>query len=178
MKHRHAGYKLNRTSAHRLAMFRNMTMALIRHEQIITTVPKAKALRPFFEKLVTLARDGSLHARRQVAAKLGHTADAIVDPEGDAETGADKRTVLQKLFSDLGPRFKDRPGGYTRIIKRHQRRLGDAGETAFIELLKAGEVRERRARRDSVAAPAPSVAPDAPAAPAPETPAPEAEKKD
>ena len=142
MRHRHGGFKLSRKPEHRLAMFRNMSMALIRHERIITTVAKAKALRPFFEKLVTLARKGDLHARRMVASKLGRSAEAEVNPEG--KEPADRRTILQKLFSELGPRFKDRPGGYTRVIKRHERRLGDAGETAFIELLKEGEVKPKK----------------------------------
>ncbi len=154
MKHRHAGYKLNRDTEHRTALFRNMSMSLIRHERIITTLPKAKALRPFFEKLVTLARKGDLHARRMAASKLGPSADAEVKP-GD-ESDADHRTVLQKLFQDLGPRFKDRPGGYTRIIKRHERRLGDAGATAYIELLPAGEVRTKR-RKEAAPAPAPQI---------------------
>ena len=163
MRHRHGGFKLSRKPEHRLAMFRNMSMALIRHERIITTVAKAKALRPFFEKLVTLARKGDLHARRMVASKLGRSAEAEVNPEGTEP--ADRRTILQKLFSELGPRFKDRNGGYTRVIKRHERRLGDAGETAFIELLKAGEVKPKKAAH--VPAPAP-VHVDAPAeAPAP-----------
>jgi large subunit ribosomal protein L17 len=135
-------------------MFRNMSMALIRHERIITTEAKAKALRPFFEKLVTLARKGDLHSRRLVASKLGPSADAEVKPGDEAD--ADHRTVLQKLFQDIGPRFKDRPGGYTRIVKRHQRRLGDAGVTAYIELLKEGEVRTKRER---AAAPAPAPVP-------------------
>lgn len=150
MRHRHDGFKLNRDHEHRMAMFRNLSMALIRHESIITTLPKARALRPFFERLVTLARKGDLHSRRLAAAKLGPSGDAEVDP---AEDG-DHRTVLQKLFQDLGPRFKDRNGGYTRIIKRHQRRLGDAGLTAHIELLKAGEV---KAKKERAPAPAPQV---------------------
>ena len=121
-------------------MFRNMTMALIRHEKIITTVAKAKALRPFVEKLITLARKGDLHSRRQAASKLGRSGEAeLVPPEANGQdTTPDATLVLQKLFKEIGPRFKDRPGGYTRIVKRHQRRLGDASETAYIELLKAG----------------------------------------
>ena len=125
MRHRHGGHKLSRKAQHRIAMFRNMTMALIRHERIITTVAKARALRPFVEKLITLARKGDLHSRRQVVSKLGRSGEAeVMPPEATTETVADRdtRTVLQKLFSDLGPRFKDRPGGYTCIVKRHQRR--------------------------------------------------------
>jgi len=141
MRHRKAGRRLGRSASHRLAMFRNMTMALIRHESIITTQAKAKEVRPFVEKLITLARKGSLHARRMVVARLGPSANAEVKPGDDKD--ADHRSIVQKLFSDLGPRFKDRPGGYTRIIKRHERRLGDGGFTALLELLKPGEVKVR-----------------------------------
>jgi large subunit ribosomal protein L17 len=144
MRHRKAGRKLGRNASHRLALMRSLTMALIRHERIVTTVAKAKEVRPFVEKLVTLAKKGTLHARRLAAARLGPMADAEVAPgEGD---DADHRPVLVKLFADLGPRFADRPGGYTRILKRHERRLGDAGETAFIEFLKEGEQKRERTR--------------------------------
>jgi large subunit ribosomal protein L17 len=120
---------------------RSLSMALIRHERIITTVEKAKEVRPFIEKLITLAKKGTLHARRLAAARLGPMADAEVKPS--EKDDADHRPVLVKLFAELGPRFADRPGGYTRIIKRHERRLGDAGHTAFIELLKEGEQKVR-----------------------------------
>ena len=139
MRHLKAGKKLNRSPSHRLALYRNLTMALVRHERIITTKAKAKAVRPFIEKLITLAKKGTLHHRRLAIARLGPMASAIVNPKGD--TQADKRTIIQKLFDELGPRFADRPGGYTRVIKRNYRRLGDAGETAFLELLKEGEVK-------------------------------------
>jgi large subunit ribosomal protein L17 len=123
---------------------RSLTMALIQNERIITTVAKAKEVRPFIEKLITLAKKGTLHARRLAAARLGPMADAEVKPgEGD---DADHRPVLVKLFAEIGPRFADRPGGYTRILKRHERRLGDAGPTAFIELLKEGEKKKERTR--------------------------------
>lgn len=166
MRHRRAGRKLNRNATHRLALYRNLTMALIRHERIITTLPKAKAVRPFIEKLITLARKNTLHARRLVTARLGPMSDAAVKPESDDNGDADLRTVVQKLFSDIAPRYTNRPGGYTRILKRHEVRLGDAGATAFLELLKAGEVRVR-AKPAHVPAPAPTV--EAPA-PVPETP--------
>ena len=138
MRHRRAGYKLGRNAPHRTALYRNLAMALIRHERIITTLEKAKAVRPFVEKLITLAKQGTLHARRMVIMRLGSTSDAAVQPEGDKH---DLRTIVQKLFSDLGPRFKNRAGGYTRVVKRHQRRLGDAGRTAYLELLKEGETK-------------------------------------
>jgi large subunit ribosomal protein L17 len=141
MRHLKAGRKLGRNATHRLALMRNLTRALVEHGRIITTVEKAKALRPFVEKLITLAKKNTLHARRLVLARL-----------------CDKEAV-SKLFKEIGPRFADRPGGYTRIIKRHERRLGDAGCTAFIELLKEGETKVR----PRAAAPAPRVTPPAPA---------------
>src|SRR5205807_1253857 len=118
---------------------RNLAMALFRHERIITTVEKAKEVRPFVEKLITLAKRGTLHARRLAMARLGPPGNAEVQPGDD--DNADHRKVLKKLFDEIGPRFADRPGGYTRIIKRHQRRLGDGGKTAFLELLKEGETK-------------------------------------
>jgi len=133
---------------------RNLARALIHHGRITTTVEKAKALRPFVEKLVTLTKKpNQLHARRLALSRL-----------------PDKETI-STLFSDLGPRFADRPGGYTRIIKLHYRRLGDGGKTAIIEFLRAGETKAR----PKAAKPAP-LAPAAPSVPPPETtpPAPEA----
>jgi large subunit ribosomal protein L17 len=154
MRHLKAGKKLGRNASHRLALYRNLALALFRHERIITTLPKAKAVRPFVERLITLAKKGTLHARRQAIARLGPMAHAEVKPE-DKDGDADHRTIVQKLFSDLGPRFRDRPGGYTRVLKRHQRRLGDAGETAYLELLKAGEVKTKA--RSKAPAPAPQL---------------------
>lgn len=176
MRHRLAGKHLGRNATHRLALYRNLTIALIQHERIITTLPKAKAVRPFVEKLITLARKNTLHARRLVAARLGPAAIAEVKPHKDDDGDADHRSVLQKLFSDIAPRFADRPGGYTRIIKRHEFRLGDAGQTAFLELLKAGETRSRAKPAYTAPAPAPTVqeqpaAPDQPAADATAPPA-------
>ena len=118
MRHRNQGRKLGRTSAHRTAMFANMTAALIKHEQIKTTLPKAKELRPVMEKLVTLSRRGGtdLHARRQALAQV--------------------RDLVQvrKLFDVLGPRYAKRPGGYIRILKAGFR-FGDNAEMAFIEFV-------------------------------------------
>ncbi len=159
MRHLKAGRKLGRNASHRLALMRNLTRSLIQHERIITTVEKAKELRPFVEKIITLAKKGTLHARRLVLARLGPLAKAeFHDDKGEPTDD----WVLNKLFKEIGPRFATRPGGYTRIIKRHERRLGDAGRTAFIELLKEGEIKVRA----KAAAPAPRVT-----APA-ETPAP------
>jgi len=157
MRHLKAGRKLGRNASHRLALKRNLAKALFEHGRIITTVEKAKEVRPFVEKLITLAKRGDLHARRLALMRL---------PDRDA---------VARLFKDIGPRFEDRPGGYTRIIKRHERRLGDAGRTAFLELLKAGETKVRA----KAPSPPPALAPkktEEPAArpEAPESPAPEA----
>jgi large subunit ribosomal protein L17 len=168
MRHRRAGRKLNRNATHRLALKRNLTLALIRHERIITTVEKAKELRPFIEKLITLAKKNTLHARRLVISKLGPMAKAEVHPpEKDNDPDEDLRPILVKLFNDIAPRYANRPGGYTRIIKRHERRLGDGGKTAFIELLKAGETKPAKK-----AAPAPAPAPKLETMPPPSEPTP------
>ena len=159
MRHLKAGRKLGRNATHRIALMRNLSAALIQHERIITTVEKAKEARRFVEKLITMAKKGTLHARRLALARLGPMGDKeMFDPKGEPLG----QTVLQKLFSEIGPRFHDRPGGYTRIIKRHERRLGDAGRTAFLELLKAGETKVQ------ARAPAPRVTEPTLPAPAPE----------
>jgi large subunit ribosomal protein L17 len=161
MRHLKAGRKLGRNASHRLALMRNLARALFEHERIITTVEKAKEARPFVEKLITLAKKGTLHARRLALQRL---------PD---------RESIKKLFSEIGPRFQDRPGGYTRIIKRHERRLGDAGKTAFLELLKAGETKVRARAPAPPPAPVPREqepepeippAPEAAATPSPESP--------
>jgi large subunit ribosomal protein L17 len=160
MRHLKAGRKLGRNASHRLALMRNLTRSLIQHERIITTVEKAKELRPFVEKIITLAKKGTLHARRLVLARLGPLAKAeFHDDKGEPTDD----WVLKKLFKEIGPRFANRPGGYTRIIKRHERRLGDGGRTAFIELLKEGETKVRA----KAPAPAPRVTEPTPPAPPP-----------
>ena len=116
MRHLNRGRKFNRTSSHRKAMFQNMTNALLTHESIRTTLPKAKELRMFAEPLITLAKEDSVHNRRLAFAR---TRDAA---------------VVGKLFTDLGPRFKTRPGGYLRILKIGQR-AGDAAPMAIVELV-------------------------------------------
>ncbi|MCX5616712.1 50S ribosomal protein L17 [Bombella sp. TMW 2.2559] len=116
MRHNLSGRKLGVTSTHRAAMFRNMAVALIKHEQISTTLPKAKELRPVVEKLITLAKRGTLHARRQAFAQLRD--DAIV----------------AKLFSELGQRYASRAGGYSRVLKAGVR-YGDNADMAVIELV-------------------------------------------
>lgn len=153
MRHRNAGRTLGRKTEHRVALFRNLSRALITHESIKTTVPKAKELRPIFEKLITLAKKAALtedntkalHYRRLAMAKLGPThGTGVYDKDNNAVSDPTADTVLKKLFNVLGPRYKNRPGGYTRILKLHTRRLGDAGEQAIIELIKDGEVKVRK----------------------------------
>ncbi|MDA0656522.1 MAG: 50S ribosomal protein L17 [Proteobacteria bacterium] len=116
MRHRMSGRKLNRTSQHRRAMFSNMAVALIKHEQIKTTLPKAKELKPIVDKLITLGKKGRLHDRRRAFAML----------RDDATTA--------KLFETLGPRYEERSGGYTRVLKAGFR-YGDAAPMAVIELV-------------------------------------------
>lgn len=116
MRHRKKGRNLSRSPSHRKALLRNMATSLFRHERITTTTARAKELRPYAERLITLARRGDLHARRRVARRIAD------------------REVLGKLFDDIGPRYSERPGGYTRILKLGSRR-GDAADMALIELV-------------------------------------------
>jgi large subunit ribosomal protein L17 len=116
MRHAKSGRKLNRTASHRKAMFANMAVALIKHEQIKTTLPKAKDLRGVVDRLITLGKRGDLHARRQALSVLRDT------------------TIAAKLFEELAKRYKDRPGGYTRVIKAGFR-YGDTAPMAVIELV-------------------------------------------
>jgi large subunit ribosomal protein L17 len=147
VRHARAGKKLGRDSAHRKALYSNLAGALIEHGRIKTTVTKAKAVRPHVEHMITLGRRGELHARRQATAFLR------------------SRDVVHKLFADVAPLFKDRPGGYTRIIKIGTR-PGDAAEMAYIELVDeeyvAAQIEERT--------PDPVVVPEAPADEAAEEP--------
>jgi large subunit ribosomal protein L17 len=116
MYHGHAKRRFGRTHEHRKAMFANMSQALIKHEQIVTTLPKAKDLRPIVEKLVTLGKRGDLHARRQAIAEIKDV------------------TLVRKLFDVLGPRYKERHGGYTRVLKAGFR-YGDNAPMAVIEFV-------------------------------------------
>jgi large subunit ribosomal protein L17 len=120
VRHGKVHRKLNRKPEHRRAMFANMAAALIKHEQIVTTLPKAKDLRPVVEKLVTLGKRGDLHARRQAIAKIRDLA------------------MVKKLFDVLGPRYKDRNGGYTRVLKAGFRH-GDSAPVAVIEFVERDE---------------------------------------
>jgi large subunit ribosomal protein L17 len=131
MRHRIAGGQLNRTSAHRLAMRRNLAASLFEYETISTTLPKAKHVRSFAEKLITLAKKGDLNARRRAISILGNR-DIVKEVDGNVEkTG----TVIGKLFSELGPRYLDRKGGYTRIIKLAKTRLGDNTPLVLLQLV-------------------------------------------
>jgi large subunit ribosomal protein L17 len=142
MNHGKAYRKFNRRSDHRRAMFANLCAALIKHEQIVTTLPKAKDLRPIVEKLVTLGKRGGLHARRQAIAEMRDLA------------------MVKKLFEVIGPRYKDRNGGYTRVMKAGFR-YGDSAPVAVIEFvdrdvdakgLDSGPVPERAAEETAPAA--------------------------
>ena len=142
MRHGKVHRKLGRHSAHRTAMFANMCASLIKHEQIVTTLPKAKDLRPIVEKLVTLGKRGDLHARRQAVAEIRDVA------------------MVKKLFDVLGPRYKERDGGYTRVLKAGFR-YGDSAPVAVIEFvdrdvdakgLDSGPVQEKKAEAEETAA--------------------------
>ena len=142
MRHGKVYRKLGRHSSHRMAMFANMAASLIKHEQIVTTLPKAKELRPIVEKLITLGKRGDLHARRQAIAQIRDVA------------------MVKKLFDVLGPRYKDRKGGYTRILKAGFRH-GDNAAVGVIEFvdrdeaakgLDSGPVHERKVDEDATAA--------------------------
>jgi len=142
MRHGNAHRKLNRKAEHRRAMFANMAAALIKHEQIVTTLPKAKDLRPIVEKLVTLGKRGDLHARRQAIAEMRDVA------------------MVKKLFDVIGPRYKSRDGGYTRIMKAGFR-YGDNAAKAVIEFVDrdieakgkdSGPVQEKKVEEAATAA--------------------------
>ena len=134
MRHRKRGRKLGRTSSHRKALFRNQATALFEHEQIRTTIPKCKELRRVAEKLITLAKQGNLPARRQAAKMLYGTNLHYKPGRGEDSTTLDKHAVLRKLFDDIAPRYQDRNGGYTRII-RGELRKGDGTQMGYIQLV-------------------------------------------
>lgn len=138
MRHRKAGYKLGRTTSHRRATLRNLAAGLFEHGQITTTVPKAKALQPFAERLITLAKRGDLHSRRLVIARLQDR--VMADDEdliernryGELRRGP---KLVKHIFDEVAPRFRDRPGGYTRIVRLDRRRKGDGAELCVIQLI-------------------------------------------
>ncbi|MBX3359944.1 MAG: 50S ribosomal protein L17 [Phycisphaeraceae bacterium] len=169
MRHRKAGYKLGRTTAHRLSTLRNIAAGLFEHGQVTTTVPRAKAVQPFVEKIITLAKRGDLHSRRMVIAKLGGDRRGfewlyLPKNASDAEKGARRKLrdfsgqffnlpessqvernrygelrkapkIVKHIFDNIAPRYQDRAGGYTRIVKLGRARLGDAGELCVIQLV-------------------------------------------
>ena len=173
MRHRKAGFKLGRTRTHREAMLRNMAASLFEHGQIVTSVPKAKALQPFVEKIITKAKQGDLHSRRRVIQMLGRDRKAfewLYVPKGADEAHkqrvADQRERTEKffdipsddqvernrygelrkaprlvrhIFENVAPRFEDRQGGYTRIVRIGYHRLGDATEMCVIQFVGAEE---------------------------------------
>jgi large subunit ribosomal protein L17 len=173
MRHRKAGFKLGRTTAHRASTLRNIAAGLFEHGQVVTTLPKAKAVQPMVEKIVTLAKRGDLHARRMVIAKIGRDRqgfDWLYLPKGasDAEKEAvgnlrerassffpvpessqvernrygelrSAPKIVKHIFENVAPRFKDRAGGYTRIIKLGRHRIGDASELVLIQFVGAEE---------------------------------------
>lgn len=169
MRHRKAGFKLNRTRSHRDAMLRNLAAGLFEHGQITTTIPKAKAVQPFVEKIITKAKRGDLHARRQVIATMGgdrwafdwlylpknptdqerdrvdalrERAEGYFDVPESSDVERNRYGKLRKapklvkhIFENIAPRFADRPGGYTRIIKLGYTRLGDAAEVCVLQFV-------------------------------------------
>ncbi len=173
MRHGRAGYRLGRTSSHRAATLRNLAAGLFEHGQITTTIPKAKAVQPMVEKILTLAKRGDLHARRMVIAKLGGDKagfEWLYLPKGasDAEKEKVERQreftraffdvpessavernrygelrkaprLVKHIFDNVAPRFRDRPGGYTRIVKLGRHRIGDAAELCVIQFVGAEE---------------------------------------
>jgi len=128
MRHLKAGRKLNRTSAHRKALFRNLVTALIAHEHVRTTDAKAKEVRRFADRMISLGKRGTLHARRQALAYIRTNA------------------VVKKLFDEVAPRFRDRPGGYTRVVKLGIRH-GDAAPLSVVELVDRGDASKSEAER-------------------------------
>ena len=173
MRHRKAGHKLGRTTAHRQAMLRNMAASLFEHGQITTTLPKAKALQPFVEKIVTKARRGDVHSRRLITSMLGGDRNAFAWSHIPKSATEDERSAVDELrqraeqyfdipaadqvtrnrygelrsapklvkhiVENVAPRFEDRPGGYTRIIKLGYNRLGDAAPVVLIQFVGAEE---------------------------------------
>lgn len=140
MRHKKDTCKLNRTSSHRRCMFANMLKSLIESERIETTVPKAKALRRYADQMITLAKRNTLATRRRAISEMMirfnslSAKEARASRKGDTSSHNTDRQVIEKLFGVLGPRFANRPGGYTRIIKA-QRRVGDNAQMCYIEYL-------------------------------------------
>ena len=132
MRHRKRTAKLGRTGEHRNAMLANLVCSLIEHQRVTTTLAKAKAARPVAEKMVTLGKTGTIHARRLAAARLRHQARTLHSSKAEREAWRQDQDVVRILFEDLAPAFKERNGGYTRIVKLGQRQ-GDAAQRAILE---------------------------------------------
>jgi len=132
MRHLKRTAKLGRTGEHRNAMLANLVCSLIKHKRVTTTLAKAKAARPVAEKMITLGKTGTLHARRLAAARLRRQARTLHRRKADREAWRQKEDVVRILFDELAPGFKDRRGGYTRIVRLGARR-GDAGQKAILE---------------------------------------------
>ena len=145
MRHKVAGRRLGRTSEHRLAMRRNMVASLFEHETISTTMEKAKEVKAFAEKLITLAKKGTLSARRRAIAMLGNRDIVSYEDRKPVRQG----TVVGKLFSEIGPRYLDRPGGYTRIVRLAMNRLGDNGQRVLLQLVGESESPKKKPKRSA-----------------------------
>jgi large subunit ribosomal protein L17 len=161
MRHRVAGRQLSRTSEHRTALRRNLAVSLFEHETISTTIRKAKEVKGFAEKLITLAKKGTLAARRRAISQLGDR-DTLSEEDGKI---IKKGTIIGKLFSELGPRYLDRAGGYTRIIHLAKRRLGDNGELVLLQLIGAKDLKKpkggekgKKGKKEEAAQPAKTAA--------------------
>ena len=139
MRHRIAGRQLSRTSEHRLAMRRNLVSSLFEHETVSTTIQKAKEVQSFAEKLITLSKKGTLASRRRAISLLGNRLIYSDDDGKNSRSGS----VIGKLFSEIGPRYLDRSGGYTRIIRLSKRRLGDNGQLVLLQLVGQEETAEQ-----------------------------------
>lgn len=149
MRHRVAGRHLSRTSSHRLALRRNLVSSLFEHETISTTVEKAKEVKSFAEKLITLGKKGDLAARRRAISLLNNRAIYKEENGEMVKSG----TVIGKLFSEIAPRYLDREGGYTRIIHLSKRRLGDNGKLVLLQLLGENEKCEPKPKKKKAAEP-------------------------
>lgn len=140
MRHNVKGFKLGRNTAHRKAMWRNMAVSLFMHGRITTTVQKAKSVKPFVEKLISLAKKGDLASRRRAIAALGN--QIVVRSDDDDEVTFNKYgevtdgpRIISLLFDEIGPRYLDRAGGYTRVVRLGKHRIGDGGDLAVLELV-------------------------------------------
>ena len=150
MRHRVSGRILGRKTNHRIAMFRNMAVSLFTHGQITTTIPKAKAVKPFVEKIITAAKKGDLHARRRIAAELGYDRIMVKSENEDGLVRSTTRAnrpggyagklvggpkIVKHVVEEIAPRYADRNGGYTRIIKLAQHRIGDGADLCVLQLV-------------------------------------------